>query len=352
MSNTVFISNRLNWIDWAKVFAISFVVFGHTPMEKGDFVQNFIVAFHMPFFFFISGYLTKKEYLNRETIKKYWRTLIIPYFCYNIIFYPYWIIRHIIDYPNSGWYDFVKPIIGTFMLQHETAYYESLNGVTWFLESLLVMKIILALSNKFKNGKDWIIILMASTSCLFIINENYRFVIDLPPVGFMRCFPFFFIGYFCKKKNLIIKEYQHKDVVLSVGCLAISLIAYNCFRNTSGIITYAILYWTTCLFAIFGMFSFCKLIDKVHSTIICNISIGTIVIMGLHKMYIGTTNYFLSLILNLEGEITYPLYVTIILTIVFIALEYPVIIYFKNKLPFMLGKSKIIKENHKEQIGC
>ena len=112
MNNPIIILNRLNWIDWVKVIAISMVVFGHIPEERGSFLINYITRFHMPLFFFISGYLTKKELFCKSTLEKYYHTLIIPYFCYNIVFYPYWVVRHMVDYPNAGWYDFVKPIIG------------------------------------------------------------------------------------------------------------------------------------------------------------------------------------------------------------------------------------------------
>ena len=66
--------------------------------------------------------------------------------------------------------------------------------------------------------------------------------------------------------------------------------------------------------------------------------------MGLHKMYIGTTNFVLSKVLHVDGEIIYPLLIAIILAIVFVALEYPIIIFLKNHFPFMLGKSKLAKE--------
>lgn len=76
MKRTIVIANRLNWIDWAKTFAILFVVFGHIPEEKDIFFINYIVQFHMPLFFFISGYLTKKELFCKKTLTKYWHTLI------------------------------------------------------------------------------------------------------------------------------------------------------------------------------------------------------------------------------------------------------------------------------------
>lgn len=345
MGNNIIITNRLVWIDWAKTLAISLVVFGHIPMERGNFIQNYIVAFHMPLFFFISGYLTKKEHFCKSTLKKYWHTLIIPYFCYNIIFYPYWVIRHMIDYPNAGWYDFVKPIIGTFMLQHETPFYESLNGVTWFIESLLIMKIILAICNKYRKGFFFICFLSVSSTCFYIINESYRFITDLPPVGFTKCCAFFYLGYYCK--NIIPKKCEKSDIFICIFGIISSIFLYSIARKECSIIEYGILFWLICLSAIFGILSLCKLINGIHLNFIDNISIGTIVIMGLHKMFIGTTNYILSKVLSIQGEIIYSLFITILLSVVIILFEYPIIIYIKNQIPFMLGKSNISKRIQK-----
>ena len=65
--------------------------------------------------------------------------------------------------------------------------------------------------------------------------------------------------------------------------------------------------------------------------------------MGLHNMFIGTTNYTISKIFQVENNITYPLFLSIILAIIFIIMEYPIIIYLKKSLPFMLGKNIILK---------
>ena len=101
---------RLNWIDWAKAFAITFVVFGHIPEEKSSFFLNYVTTFHMPLFFFISGLLTKKENPSKDTFKKYWQTLVVPYLLYNIIFYPFWMVRYLIEIQQIEPYDFLKQI--------------------------------------------------------------------------------------------------------------------------------------------------------------------------------------------------------------------------------------------------
>lgn len=337
MNNTIVIANRLHWIDWAKVIAISLVVFGHIPEEEGSLFIHYVYQFHTPLFFFISGYLTKKEVFCGPTLKKYWHTLIIPYFCYNLIFYPYWVARYIIEHPHLEWFDFIKPLLGTLLLQFKTPISESLNGVTWFVATLIVMKIILSICNKYKYGSLFMILLVITTALFYIANEFYMFYINLPFVGFMRCFPFFYLGHICRHKKIVSEKPQRYDLVLCIACFFISYIIFSYKMTSSGMLNYGLCFWGICISAITGIISFCKLMDKVHLTIIDNISIGTIVIMGLHWILIGITNYTISKSFQIS-DIAYPLWGAVLLTLIFIVIIYPIILLFKNKYPFMLGK--------------
>lgn len=338
MNRIINIPNRLNWIDWAKVFAISCVVFGHIPQIQGSFPQDYIVIFHLPLFFFISGYLTKKEYLNKNTLKKYCHTLIIPYFCYNLLFYPYWILRHYIEVPNAELYDYVKPLIGMFMLQADSTYYEQLNGVTWFIASLIGYKLILSMCNMYKYGYIIIFILIVISSVLYVHNQFYLYIRDLTPVGFFKCLPFYFIGYYSRHKNIISTTVNKYDWFVGIVCMCISIIIFFIDKETNNMIVYAFRYWFISIFAICGVIGVCKFLDRIHSTIIDNLSIGTIVIMGIHFILIGSTNFILEKLLDIDGKIVYPWYIAVILVVLFEALIYPVILVFKSKLPFMLGK--------------
>lgn len=338
MSNSIFIPNRLNWIDWAKTLAITFVVYGHIPAERGDFLHNYITSFHMPLFFFISGYLTKKEYMSKETLTKYWHTLIIPYLCYNIIFYPYWAIRFTLDHPTTDWYEFIKPIIGTIMLQIKTPFNDYLNGVTWFIAALFMMKIILSTCNKYKIGKYVIYLLVIITALFYIVNEFNLYISGLIPINFSRCFPFFILGHYCRQKNYIPEKVQKNDIAICIACLLIGVLSFTIVRYRYNIPIYGISFWIMCLSSIIGFFSLCKLLNGLKSKIIENISIGTIVIMGLHWMFIGTTNFVISKLFHINGNIAYSPIVVVLLALVFVALEYPIILLFKNRFPFMLGK--------------
>ncbi len=62
-------------MDYARVFAALLVIYGHVlPYDSN--IRTFIYAFHMPFFFIVSGMLHK--YRGCIDWKKYFRTLIVP----------------------------------------------------------------------------------------------------------------------------------------------------------------------------------------------------------------------------------------------------------------------------------
>ena len=263
--------------------------------------------------------------------------------CYNILFYPYWAIKFTIEHPTADWFDYIKPFIGTIMLQIKTPFNDYLNGVTWFIAALFMMKIILSICNKYKKGKYVIYLLVIITALFYIANEFNHYISGLIPVNFTRCFPFFILGYYSRQKKLISEKVQKGDIAISIAGLLIGITAYSIVRHRYNIPLYSISYWIMCISSIWGILSLCKLLGKVKSEVIENISIGTIVIMGLHWMFIGTTNFVISKTCHLNGGITYPPYVIILLTLLFVALEYPIILLFKDRFPFLLGKRNVLK---------
>lgn len=85
---------RIEWIDIAKGLAIILMVVGHTAIPSR--INNWIYSFHMPFFFFISGVLTKPQTSSKPIqISSYLthkvKVLIYPFLVYstiNILLYP------------------------------------------------------------------------------------------------------------------------------------------------------------------------------------------------------------------------------------------------------------------------
>ncbi len=71
---------RLAWPDLARGFAVFLVALGHSPLT-GDALKYWIYTFHMPLFFFISGYFAvRKEDSVLKMIQKKARALLPIYF--------------------------------------------------------------------------------------------------------------------------------------------------------------------------------------------------------------------------------------------------------------------------------
>ena len=89
---------RLEWIDYTKGFAIILVVVAHTmgglrnanlPFPEAYNIAIYIIyTFHMPLFFFISGYLSKRIITQpfNEFMKSTAISIIIPYTIWSIMF--------------------------------------------------------------------------------------------------------------------------------------------------------------------------------------------------------------------------------------------------------------------------
>ena len=68
--------NRVQYIDVAKGIAMICIILGHL----GDANINRVVfTFHVPIFFFITGYFTNSERNITEFVKNKLMTLIVPY---------------------------------------------------------------------------------------------------------------------------------------------------------------------------------------------------------------------------------------------------------------------------------
>lgn len=141
-------TNRLPYLDYARVFAAYLVILGHLLSSNGSEIRSYIYSFHMPFFFLVSGMLHKD--LGYIAWKKYWKTLVVPFLFFNLLFFILWPICwkvHLWGGGPSNLFDenvsvgslyynyFVKTIIDIFKGKGGP------DGPTWFLLALLWCKL-------------------------------------------------------------------------------------------------------------------------------------------------------------------------------------------------------------------
>lgn len=136
--------NHNSQISIGKGICIALMVIGHSGCPP--ILLNFLALFHMPFFFFVSGYLLKEEYIDHPVIliKKRIKTLWWPYVKYGLLFLLLHNVFYLcLFYENP--YTIAETIQNScklvFLLGHE-----ELIGGFWFIRYLfygLIMAILL-----------------------------------------------------------------------------------------------------------------------------------------------------------------------------------------------------------------
>jgi fucose 4-O-acetylase-like acetyltransferase len=154
---------RLSYIDIGKGIGIIFVVLGH--LFRDNPLKIWIYSFHMPLFFFISGYLNARARENslRELLQKRLKSLMLPYFGFGAITYLYWLLiehRFLTDPSPAGLF---RPIIGILVGTCEDGWLR-FNPVLWFLPCLFVVEISFASIRKLRTS-TWMTVAVLACAC-------------------------------------------------------------------------------------------------------------------------------------------------------------------------------------------
>ncbi len=332
---------RINWIDWAKALAVISVVFCHLPQSQDWFYYRFLQATTITVFFFISGYLKKDHGSTKENWRKYWHGLILPYILYNAIVYPYWMLRY--NMQNGGMPDLftaLKPIFGALLFEHENAFCEPLNGPLWYLPAILIMHTIIDFCRKTRHLHLIMICLCIISYFLYAANKEYEFLPNLTPMGLFRRLPYYYIGYVMGQHRMLRIVNIRRDAILGAMCLAVSLCFFEWHLNENRILIHAALFYPVNLGLLFAVIFFCKLLDSFKLPFITNLSVGTLVIIGLHIMPIGIINFTVDDFWGIKDGIGYHWYEALPITALIICMLYPIILWSKRHAPILIGKNK------------
>lgn len=333
---------RINWIDWAKALAVISVVFCHLPQSQEWFYYRYLQALTMVIFIFISGYLKKDRGSNKENWKKYWYGLIIPYIIYNVIVYPYWLLKYYLTTgAMPGFFKAIRPLIGALLMEHESSFAEPLNGPLWYLPAILFMHILIDLCRKTKH-QHWIMTSLCIISVfLYGANKYWEFAPQLTPIGIMRNLPYYYMGYLFGRCHLFRECHLKWDTIGCITCILTSILLFawhlNAFYAGQHILHIALFYPINILFLL-GVLYGCKVLNSQKSPIITNLSIGTLVIIGLHIILVTIVNFTLEYIFGINGGICYHWYTALPIALIICAILLPIILICKKKAPIFIGR--------------
>lgn len=338
-------SQRIKWIDIARGIGIILVVLGHRgEIFKTDLI-SFIYSFHMPLFFFLSGYVFCAEhYLNfKEFFKKKFLNLIVPYLSFSLIsLFAFGIGKQHINIKEF----FINTIYSTDGL---------INVPLWFLTCLFVIELLYFSFNKLLTQK-WEIIL-ALLVCSVIGYFSNKIFSARPPFSIdVALYSIVFYG----AGNLIRGiRISNQTLTKKIAIASLSLIA-NLFLSTyllgdSVVITKGVslnIFIGYYIAAFMGI-AFIVLVSQCikNYRVLPYLGKNSIIILATHMLifhFIGCAESRLKINFTANN-----LLMAIIYTLITIIISLPVISVIQNYFPFVIGKKysqRSVKINRKTAV--
>lgn len=264
------------WISCAKGLAIVLMVIGHSGAPET--LVQWIYNFHMPLFFFVSGYLFNIKYLQDGVtfIKKKFKSLYIPFVKWSLIFL---ILHNMLTSLNLygleyDLNDFKSKIIGIFTMTDS----EQLLGGFWFLKQLLYASVIswvilYFLYKRPRQIKVSLPITIASIVCVTIIYAYSSVKIPTISCTTLSGIAFFLTGYAFRKYsifNRLSNNYTGGSILI------FSIAAVYLFQGSMFLSDYKIgIYFVIAVISITGIIWVCQKISKTKVAAILD-SLGTV----------------------------------------------------------------------------
>lgn len=338
---------RVVWIDNLKGLAIILVILGHCGVPF--IINKYILAFHMPLFFIISGMLYKKSKYNSYSFKdffiKKFRQLIIPYLWFSAFTLIISFLLKLIVFKKV--INLTFPILSVLTCLN-IRNNDMIELVLWFLPCIFIVELLFFLIMKNKVLDKYLNILLfifsiAGFAESKLLGHVIPFTIDIAITAVV----YYGIGFVMKDK---ISKYAEKIKgkyvisILVMICMII-LLMISTKMNTSAVYMYANQYGNY-IWAYLGAISgsillFTTAINLPDSRLINFLGRNTLLIFAVHLKIVFFTNKGMRIIINrLGGGLAAETIASLINMCIIIAILIPIINLVNNYMPFLLGKRK------------
>lgn len=231
---------RIDWIDNAKALAIILVVIGHAGIPV--LINSYILSFHMPLFFVVSGFLYNEDKYSSvpliEYAKKRFKRLIVPYLWFSVATV---MLSTVIQYIVKGkLISLVYPIL-SILLCTNIKNSDMIESVLWFLPCIFVVELLFVSFRKFTKSNAITIVFVIMLSIIsyilsITIGHKIPFTIDIAFFALL----FYGIGFVLKKEALLfmsnISDSKRKAIMVALIGFSISLLSV--YMNSSNLLMY------------------------------------------------------------------------------------------------------------------
>lgn len=337
---------RIDCFDIAKGIGILLVIFGHLSTDE-QFARNFVYAFHMPVFFFVSGLFAKEKSAFSECLKKSARTLYVP-FAFAIavdaaIIFAKKLVGSGLD---------IKDFLFSFAIAAAGFKDPALNTPVWFLLSLMVIRLIFCLISQIKNKTGFYITLGGFTAfCALTVMlfKSFSLPVQWVYVKSFAGFCFYAAGFFLKRYVMkFTVVFEGKKRIFNVSCLIAAAVLAFLVKINGSVSIYKCAYSNPFLFfinaflGIFIVLAVCENIDQKTVKIK-----KMLVFYGRNSVAVLLTHYYAARIIipaafkfaKIEDYLYNP-FVELLLFVLISAAMVPVIMFFNKFLYFVIGNKK------------
>lgn len=326
--------NRIKWIDISKGIGIILVVLGHCNIPMNWAI--IIYSFHMPLFFFLSGYLFSiKKYssFNPFLVHKA-KTILLPYFYFSFLSFLYFAIHNQTE--------IIKPLIGIF-------YSNGINGwmpfnvALWFLTCLFMVE--MASYFIVKNTVTKMIVILVILSIIGYIDS--LFMPFRLPWGIDVAFTatvFFCFGYIIRKIDAVKILLRHKFSYLLASLITLSIFVRTMIDNQYMVdMNYNKLnhFFDFYIPAICGIIIVIMISNFITSNLLSYIGENTLFVLVAHVPILLTIEWGFNHYYILNSHLVLRSIAVMCLTFILLLSILPLV---NRYLPFLLGKKLLISK--------
>ena len=345
-------TQRLLWVDYAKLIGVWCVAINHVNVTDFTYIY-WILSFHMPLFFTLSGFVDKGISSVSDTIKKGYKSLLVPYFWFYIITYLWWLAvtfrRHPEIYDHNFMNGFIKPMLGLLLGEgYHTSLSTMINVPLWFLVGLFFCKVIFSISLSFDRKKYSGLITINILSLIIIYLRNNYFHINLfwSIDTAIMAIPFYTFGFFIKdffdKIDLgIINKIILAVLILIVGFL-LSRLNGQVDINTCNYGKNIFVYYINGMIGTLAIIFFTRIFMHLNLPLLVYLGKNSLTIFALHLILIGWVKKKYEFIIGANFSTNHlftPFESAVMCMFAMLISVIPIYIISKY-FPFVLGKKK------------
>lgn len=332
-------SDRVEWIDAAKGIGIILVVLGHIWLIGPG--QKIINSFHMPLFFFLSGYVFHFERYRdfKQFLGSKGTRILAPYFWFSLITYFYWLLveRWVSRNAISPFTTFVN----IFRCQGADRYLPH-NPALWFLPCLFVVEVLFYCLAKNRNRRNILGLLLVISVMSYIITSlcprNLPWGMNVALTGIV----FYGMGFVLRRGDVWLNSSQRVLPLIfgSTAALGLFLALENTFVIMAACIFGDYFYFYSAAFLnITGIIAISVLLRKTRWLVY--LGRNSLTIFALHfpikRLVVGFNCLLFQLPLE---EIKASFLLSSIDALLTILLLLPFIHLVRTQFPFILGQSR------------